>query len=122
MATAPTAHPHNFPKIHNAGWPGVVGKGGDSEPPIALDDMLRYTSEAEVDGLRFDGIDLFLFDPHVSIESSDDDLKALRIQVLHGGALDRLDGHPPDMLAVRVEIVVRQSEDHLVGQHVPRRG
>ena len=87
MATAPTAHPHNFPKIHNAGWPGVVGKGGDAEPPISLDDMLRYTSEAEVDGVRFDGIDLFLFDPHVSIDSTDDDLKALADQVRGHGLM-----------------------------------
>src|SRR3954463_6136602 len=23
------------PKLHNAMWPGLVGKGGDAEPPIA---------------------------------------------------------------------------------------
>ena len=27
---------NNFPKLHNAAWPGVVGKGPDSEPPIDL--------------------------------------------------------------------------------------
>ncbi len=80
MATA-TAHPHNFPKIHNAGWPGVVGKGGDAEPMISLDDMLAHTSTAEVDGVKFDGIDLFLFAPHVDIDSTDDDLKALADKV-----------------------------------------
>ena len=30
-----------------------------------------------MNGTRFDGVDLFLFDPHVSIDSSDDDLKRL---------------------------------------------
>ena len=31
---------NNFPKLHNAAWPGVVGKGEGSEPPIGLDTML----------------------------------------------------------------------------------
>ena len=71
------SHPHNFPKLHNAAWPGVVGKGPDSEPPIDLDTMLDLTAAAEVDGVKFDGCDLFLFAPHVEIDSSDDDLKQL---------------------------------------------
>ena len=59
-------------------WPGLVGKGGpDSEPPIDLDTMLDLTAAAQVDGAKFDGVDLFLFDPHVSIDSTDDDLKRL---------------------------------------------
>ena len=56
---------NNFPKLHNATWPGVVGKGDGSEPPIGLDTMLDLTAAAEVDGQQFDGVDLFLFDPHV---------------------------------------------------------
>ncbi len=68
---------HKFPKLHNAAWPGVVGKGPDSEPPISLDTMLQMTAEAEVDGVRFDGVDLFLSDPHISIDSTVDDIKAL---------------------------------------------
>jgi sugar phosphate isomerase/epimerase len=68
---------HKYPAIHNAMWPGLVGKGPDSEPPIDLDTMLNMTAAAEVDGVKFDGVDLFLFDPHVSIDSSDDDLKRL---------------------------------------------
>ncbi len=68
---------HKYPAIHNAMWPGLVGKGPDSEPPIDLDTMLDMTAAAEVDGVRFDGVDLFLFDPHVSIDSTDDDLKRL---------------------------------------------
>ena len=72
---------NNFPKLHNAAWPGVVGKGPDSEPPIDLDTMLDLTAAAEVDGQKFDGTDLFLSDPHVSIDSSEDDLKKLAEKV-----------------------------------------
>ncbi len=70
-------HPNNYPKLHNAAWPGVVGKGPDSEPPIELDTMLDLTAAAEFDGQKFDGVDLFLFAPHVDIDASDDDLKKL---------------------------------------------
>src|SRR4029078_12402895 len=70
--------PHAKPKLHNAMWPGLVGKGGpDGEPPIDLDTMLDLTAKAQVDGTRFDGVDLFLFDPHVSIDSTNDDLQRL---------------------------------------------
>ena len=69
-----TAH---YPKIHNAMWPGLVGKGPGSEPFIDLDTMLRLTSEAEVDSQRFEGVDLFLSAPHVDIDSSAADLGQL---------------------------------------------
>src|SRR3954466_13800506 len=69
------AHTNNFPKLHNAAWPGVVGKGSDSEPAIPLDTMLDLTAKAQVDGVKFDGVDLFLFAPHVDIDATDDDLK-----------------------------------------------
>src|SRR5687768_2869515 len=72
---------NNFPKLHNAAWPGVVGKGPDSEPVIELDTMLDLTAKAEVDGVKFDGVDLFLFAPHVDIDASDDDLKRLADKV-----------------------------------------
>jgi hypothetical protein len=39
--------------------------------------MLDLTAAAEVDGIRFDGVDLFLFAPHTDIDASDADLKAL---------------------------------------------
>src|SRR3954451_6741698 len=68
---------HLSPALHNAMWPGLVGKGPDSEPPIDLDTMLNMTAAAQVDGARFDGVDLFLSDPHISIDSSADDLKRL---------------------------------------------
>ena len=79
------SHPHNFPKIHNAAWPGVVGKGDGSEPAISLDTMLDLTAAAEFEGVKFDGIDLFLFAPHVDIDASDDDLKALADKVRSRG-------------------------------------
>jgi sugar phosphate isomerase/epimerase len=68
---------NQFPKLHNAMWPGLVGKGPDSEPPIALETMLELTAAAEVEGVKFDGVDLFLADPHTSIDSSKDDVKRL---------------------------------------------
>ena len=69
---------NNFPKLHNAAWPGVVGKGPDTpDPIIELDRMIELTAAAEVGGVKFDGVDLFLCAPHVDIDSSDDDLERL---------------------------------------------
>jgi hypothetical protein len=55
---------HESPALHNAMWPGIVGRGPDSEPFIDLDTMLGLTAAAEVDGTKFDGTDLFLSLPH----------------------------------------------------------
>ncbi len=68
---------NNYPKLHNATWPGIVGKGPDSEPPIALDTMIEMTAAAEVDGVKFDGIDIGLFDPHYNLSTKEDDIKKL---------------------------------------------
>ena len=68
---------HKYPAIHNAMWPGIVGKGSSAEPVISLDTMLRLTVEAGVDGAKFDGVDLFLSLPHTDIDSDDDGLKRL---------------------------------------------
>ena len=87
-------HANNYPKLHNAAWPGVVGKGPDSEPPIDLDTMLDLTAAAEVDGQNFDGFDLFLYDPHISIDSSDDDLKRLADKARETESCDRLSRRP----------------------------
>src|ERR1700691_5379781 len=70
-----------YPRVHNAMWPGLVGKGPDSEPPIDLDTMLDLTAAAEVNGTHFEGVDLFLFAPHVDIDSSSDDLQRLSDQI-----------------------------------------
>jgi sugar phosphate isomerase/epimerase len=64
-------------KLHNAMWPGLVGKGPDSEPPIDLGTMLDLTQAAEVDGVKFDGVDLFLALPHSDIDSTPDQISAL---------------------------------------------
>ena len=77
----------NYPKLHNAMWPGLVGKGGDeegAEPPISLDRMLELTAGAEVNGQKFEGIDYFLFHPHTDPDASDDELKAVA---------DKISGH-----------------------------
>ena len=57
-----------FPKLHNAMWPGLVGKGDEEgqEPPISLQRMLELTAAAEVDGQKFEGVDYVLFHPHRS--------------------------------------------------------
>ena len=76
---------HRAPALHNAMWPGLVGKGPDSEPPIDLDTMLQLTADAEINGIRFEGVDLFLFKPHVDIDSSDGDLERLRDKIASKG-------------------------------------
>ena len=70
---------HTSPALHNAMWPGLVGKGDEAgqEPPISLERMLDLTAAAEVDGQKFEGIDYFLFLPHTNPEASDDELKAI---------------------------------------------
>ncbi len=68
---------NNYPRLHNAMWPGLVGKGPDSEPPIDLDTMITLTARAEVNGVKFDGIDIFHAAPHTSIDFTDDEAKQL---------------------------------------------
>lgn len=72
---------NNYPKLHNATWPGIVGKGPDSEPPISFDSMLEMTAAAEVDGVKFDGVDVGLLEPHVDINNMDDEIKKLADKV-----------------------------------------
>src|SRR5258705_3198035 len=72
---------NNYPKLHNATWPGIVGKGPDSEPPISLDTLLELTAGAEVNGVKFDGIDIGLFEPHFNIDETDDGIKELAAKV-----------------------------------------
>ena len=46
-----------LPRLHNAMWPGLVGKGNEpgQEPPISLERMLELTAGAEINGQKFDG-------------------------------------------------------------------
>ena len=74
---------HPLPKLHNAMWPGLVGKGTDpgQEPPISLEGMLQLTAAANVDGQRFEGIDYFLFFPHTDPNASEDELNRIADQI-----------------------------------------
>lgn len=70
-------------KLHNAMWPGLVGKGDGEgqEPPISLERMLQLTAAASVNGQKFDGIDYFLFLPHTNPEASDSELMKIADQI-----------------------------------------
>jgi hypothetical protein len=78
---------NNYPKLHNAMWPGLVGKGeGDGmEPPISLDKMLELTAGARCGDQKFDGVDFFLFLPHLDPAASDDELKATAQKIASHG-------------------------------------
>ena len=39
--------------------------------------MLDMTAAAEVDGLKFEGFDIFLYDPHFDIDGGSDETKRL---------------------------------------------
>ena len=65
-------------KLHNAMWPGLVGKeAGTDHPPISLEHMLELTVAAEVNGRKFDGIDYFLFHPHTDPDASESDIRKI---------------------------------------------
>ncbi|MFO1033242.1 MAG: hypothetical protein U1E15_03850 [Hyphomicrobiales bacterium] len=53
----------------------------DSEPGIALDTLIDLTAKAEVDGVKFDGIDIFHVAPHTNIDFTDDEVKQLADKV-----------------------------------------
>jgi sugar phosphate isomerase/epimerase len=73
-------------KLHNAMWPGLVGKEpGTDHPPISLERMLELTAATEVAGRKFDGVDLFLFHPHTDPDASDETLKAMADQIAEAG-------------------------------------
>lgn len=76
---------NNYPKLHNATWPGIVGKGPDSEPMIPFDKMLEMTANAEVDGIKFDGIDVGLFDPDLVADVSDKGIQKIADKVAAHG-------------------------------------
>ncbi len=78
---------HTAPKLHNAMWPGLVGKGTEEgqEPPISLERMLELTAAAEVGGQKFEGVDYFLFHPHTDPDASDDELRAIADMIAEKG-------------------------------------
>jgi sugar phosphate isomerase/epimerase len=78
--------PNNYPKLHNAMWPGLVGKEPNTDhPPISLDRMLELTANANVNGQKFEGVDLFLFHPHIDPDASDDAIRAIADQIAAKG-------------------------------------
>jgi hypothetical protein len=78
---------NNYPKLHNSMWPGLVGKKsmGGNEADLSLDTMLDLTAKADVNGVKFDGVDIFLNNPHTDIDVTDDGLKALADKVRSKG-------------------------------------
>ena len=73
-------------RLHNALWPGLVGKvPGSSEPPLSLDRMLALTTAAQVDGRGFDGVDLFLGLPHVDPQADEGELRRLADRIAAHG-------------------------------------
>jgi len=77
---------NNYPKLHNAMWPGLVGKGSPgAEPAVSLNTMLKLTAKAKVNGVKFDGVDLFLYDPHISIDLTGDGIRKLADKIRRKG-------------------------------------
>src|SRR6266480_2601792 len=77
---------NTYPRLHNAMWPGLVGKEpGTDHPPISLDRMLELTANATVDGQKFEGVDLFLFHPHTDPDASDDAIRAMADKIAARG-------------------------------------
>ena len=77
---------NTFPKLHNAMWPGLVGKeAGTDHPPISLDRMLELTAAANVNGQKFEGIDYFLFHPHTDPDASDAELRKIADKIASYG-------------------------------------
>lgn len=77
---------YTYPRLHNAMWPGLVGKEeGTDHPPISLDRMLELTAGAQVDGCKFEGVDYFLFHPHTDPDASDDELKRIADKIADKG-------------------------------------
>ena len=67
-------------KLHNAMWPGLVGKEeGTDEAPISLDRMLDLTARSEV------GIDVFLYQPHLDIDAAEDEVRRLADKIAAQG-------------------------------------
>ena len=72
--------------LHNAMWPGLVGKGaGSEEPAISLDRMLELTTATSVSDSGYDGVDLFLYQPHLDIDSDEDGIRKLADQIAKAG-------------------------------------
>ncbi len=77
---------HTYPMLHNAMWPGLVGKEpGTDHPHQPLDRMLELTAKAEVNGQKFEGVDIFLFHPHTDPDATDDDIRRMADKIAAHG-------------------------------------
>ncbi len=77
---------NTVPKLHNAMWPGVVGKGApDSEPIVPFETLLDLTAKAEVGGQKFEGVDLSLADAHIPVDSSEKEIEAVVTKIAEKG-------------------------------------
>ena len=67
-------------------WPGLVGKvEGSQEPPISLDRMLALTTGSLVNDRGYDGVDLFLYQPHLDIDADETEIRRLADQIAEAG-------------------------------------
>ena len=62
----------------------------DGEPIIPLDTLLELTANAEADGQKFDGVDLFVAAPHFDIDSDLDAVKRMADHIAGYGLEGRL--------------------------------
>ena len=67
----------NQPSQRDVARPGRQGRTGRRAADRSRHDARPDGEGARSDGTKFDGVDLFLFDPHVSIDSTNDDLQRL---------------------------------------------
>ncbi len=105
--------PNVYPKLHNAMWPGLVGKeAGTDHPPISLDRMLELTAGANVNGQKFEGIDYFLFHPHTDPDASEDELRPKELTFLRGP-----DHVPMDLTSRDWQGSMSAFDKHAVGEN-----
>ena len=57
---------NNFPKLHNAMWPGLVGKGPDG----ALDAKMRESMRTELKRLHLENPSTTIYETHDQVEAN----------------------------------------------------
>lgn len=73
-------------KLHNAMWPGLVGKEpGSAQPPISLDRMLDLTQNTRNSTGTYHGIDIFLSSPHLDINAEESAIRKLADNIADRG-------------------------------------
>ena len=95
LQTWQAAHRGSMHKYPSTSQRDVARPGRQRRPGRRAADRSRHDARpdrrsARSTASKFDGVDLFLFDPHVSIDSTDDDLKRLADKVRAQGPRRRL--------------------------------